>query len=170
MPNQEKIEIVDSLTEKIKKASALYFAKYTGMNVEQATILRQCFTDSSVEFLVSKNTLTKIAVGNAGLDAEKFGEFLNGQIAIAYANDDPTAPARVIKNFSKENECLQVVGLYFDGELYDADKFVEFASLASKEELLGKLVSCLNSPMFKLASTLNSSMSKVVFALKAIQK
>ena len=113
MPNQEKIKVVDNLTEKIKKASALYFAKYTGMNVEQATVLRQSFSDSSVEFLVSKNTLTKIAVGNAGLDAEKFGEFLNGQIAIAYANDDPTAPARVIKNFSKENECLQVVGLYF---------------------------------------------------------
>ena len=60
MPNQEKINIVEKSTQKFKDASGIYFAKYTGMNVEQASMLRQDFTDNSVEFSVSKNTLTKI--------------------------------------------------------------------------------------------------------------
>ena len=117
MPNAKKIELVESLSEKIKSSSALYFTKYTGMNVEQAAKLRKSFTDNSVEFLVSKNTLIKIATEQAGLDKNLFNEFLSGQIAIAYANNDPTAPARVIKDFSKDNKCLEVVGLFFDGQL-----------------------------------------------------
>ena len=93
MPNVKKIELVEELSEKIKMSSALYFTKYTGMNVEQASDLRQSFTDNSVEFVVSKNTLTKLAAEKAGLDKDVFNEFLSGQIAIAYAGDDPTAPA-----------------------------------------------------------------------------
>ena len=75
MPNAKKIELVKSLSEKIKSSSALYFTKYTGMNVEQASNLRQTFTDDSVEFLVSKNTLTKLAAEQAGLNKELFDEF-----------------------------------------------------------------------------------------------
>ena len=71
----------------------------------------------------------------------------------------------------KENkDSLEVLGVFFEGELYDADKYKQLASLPSKEVLLGQFGSCLNNPMFKVVSTLNSSMSKVVFALKAIQK
>ena len=87
------------------------------------------------------------------------------------ANEDPTSPAKVIKNFKKDNkDSLEVLGLVFEGQVYNADKYKEFATLPSKEELLGKFVSCLNSPMFKLVSTLNSPMSKVAFALRAIKK
>ena len=93
MPNKEKIKKVEILTDKFKNASALYFTKYTGMNVEQATLLRRQFADNSIEFLVSKNTLAKIACENAGFDKNLFNDFLSGQIAIAYANSDPTAPA-----------------------------------------------------------------------------
>jgi len=169
MPSQKNIDVVSVATEKFENSSGIYFTKYTGMNVDKMTSLRKAFRDNSVDFSVIKNTLAKIASKNAGMDGV-FDGILKGQVGIAFS-EDPVAPAKVIKAFKDENEDdLEILGLYFDGELYDADKFVEFASLASKEELLGKLVSCLNSPMFKLASTLNSSMSKVVFALKAIQK
>ena len=63
-----------------------------------------------------------------------------GQIAIAYAGSDPTAPAKIIKKFSNDNDCLEVVGLYFDGTLYDPSKYKELANLPSYEELLTKLV------------------------------
>ena len=100
----------------------------------------------------------------------KFDELLENQVAIAFS-EDPVAPARVIKDFLKENEdSLEVLGVFFDGELYDAGKYKQLASLPSKEVLLGKFVSCLNSPMYGLASTLNGSMAKLVFALRAIQK
>lgn len=169
MPSQKNIDVVSVATEKFERSSGIYFTKYTGMDVGKMTSLRKAFRDNSVEYSVIKNTLAKIASKNAGMDGI-FDDILKGQVGIAFS-EDPIAPAKVIKAFKDENkDDLEILGLYFDGELYDADKFKEFANLASKEELLGKLVSCLNSPMFKLASTLNGSMSKVVFALKAIQK
>ena len=170
MPNVKKVELVEELSEKIKMSSALYFTKYTGMNVEQASDLRQSFTDNSVEFVVSKNTLTKLAAEKAGLDKDMFNEFLSGQIAIAYAGDDPTAPAKVIKNFSKENECLEVVGLYFDGELYSPEKYKEIASLPSREELLTKFVVALNYPMTSVLYSLKASMTNLVNALNNLKE
>ena len=169
MANQKKIDIVDTTTKRFESSGGVYFTKYTGLDVPSITNLRKSFTSNSVQFNVIKNTLTKIAAKNAGFEG-KFDDLLNGQVAIAFS-EDPVAPARVIKDFLKENkDSLEVTGVFFEGELYDADKYKQLASLPSKEVLLGQFVSCLNSPMFKLVSTLNSSMSKVVFALKAIQK
>ena len=170
MPNVKKIELVEELSDRIKSSSALYFTKYTGMSVEQASGLRQSFTDSSVEYVVSKNTLTKLAAEKAGLSKDMFDEFLSGQIAIAYAGEDPTAPARVIKDFSKENECLEVVGLYFDGELYSPDKYKEIASLPSREELLTKFVVALNYPMTSVLYSLKASMTGLVNALNNLKE
>ena len=170
MPNAKKIELVESLSEKIKSSSALYFTKYTGMNVEQAAKLRKSFTDNSVEFLVSKNTLTKIATEQAGLDKNLFNEFLSGQIAIAYASNDPTAPARIIKDFSKDNECLEVVGLFFDGQLYSPEKYKEIANLPSKEELLTKFVVALNYPMTSVLYSLKATMNNVVNVLNNLKE
>jgi len=170
MPNIKKTELVENLAEKIKSSSALYFTKYTGMNVEQASNLRQNFTDNSVEFVISKNTLTKIALEKAGLSKGLFNDFLSGQIAIAYAGVDPTAPARVIKDFSKDNECLEVVGLYFDGQLYSPDKYKEIANLPSKDELLTKFVLSLNCPMTSVLYCLQSSMVNVVNVLNNLKE
>ena len=169
MANQQKIDTVAQTTDRFKKSQGVYFTKYTGMSVPQITTLRKAFSNNDVDYKVIKNTLTKIAAKEAGFEG-KFDDLLENQVAIAFS-EDPVAPARVIKDFLKENKnSLEVLGVLFDGELYDADKYQQLANLPSKEELLGKFVSCLNSPMYKLASTLNSPMSKLVFALKAIQK
>ncbi|MDB4859577.1 50S ribosomal protein L10 [Candidatus Marinimicrobia bacterium] len=168
MPNQKNIEVVENLTNKFRNSSALYFTKYTGMNVDQAASLRMKFIDNDVDFLVSKNTLSKIAAKNAGFD-NLFDSILSGQIAIAYANSDPTSPARVIKDFSKENESFEVVGLYFDGNLYDPSKYKELANLPTKDVLLAKFVYALNSPMSKMALLLNASMTKLAGTIKSLE-
>ena len=168
MPNQKNIEVVENLTNKFRNSSALYFTKYTGMNVDQAASLRMKFIDNDVDFLVSKNTLSKIAAKNAGFD-NLFDSILSGQIAIAYANSDPTSPARVIKDFSKENEAFEVVGLYFDGNLYDPSKYKELANLPTKDVLLAKFVYALNSPMSKMALLLNASMTKLAGTIKSLE-
>ena len=168
MPSQKNINTVEKLTDKFKNSSALYFAKYTGVNVEQAAKLRMKFIDNDVDFLVSKNTLSKIAAKNAGYE-DLFDNILSGQIGIAYANSDPTSPARVIKEFTKDNESFEVVGLYFDGNLYDPSKYKELANLPTKDVLLTKFVSCLNSPMSNMALLLNASMSKLVGTLKSLE-
>ena len=168
MPSQKNINTVEKLTDKFKNSSALYFAKYTGVNVEQAAKLRMKFIDNDVDFLISKNTLSKIAAKNAGYE-DLFDNILSGQIGIAYANSDPTSPARVIKEFTKDNESFEVVGLYFDGNLYDPSKYKELANLPTKDVLLTKFVSCLNSPMSNMALLLNASMSKLAGTLKSLE-
>ena len=171
MPNENNIKAVKELEEKIKGATALYFTRYTGMDVGQATQLRREFRNNSVEYKVSKNTLTKIAAINVGYDSQKINELLVGQIGIAYADSDPTAPAKVIKKFIKENEhCLDVVGMIFEGDFFEANKYKEFASLPSKEELVTKFVIGLNSPMTKMSSMLNSIMVKMVTVLNSLKE
>ena len=170
MSNENKIKIIKDVEEKFKSSSGLYFTKYTGMNVSQATELRKNFRENNVEYKVTKNTLTKIAAANAGFDSAKIESFLQGQIGIAYSNSDPTAPAKVIKAFKKDNEdCLEVVGLIFEGEFFESEKYTELADLPSKEELLTKLVVGLNSPMTNFSSTLGSVMSKMVSVLGSLK-
>jgi len=169
MANQRKIDIVGVIEERLNNSEGVYFTKYTGLSVPEITKLRKLCVQNSIDFTVTKNTLTKIAAKNAGLE-NKFDELLTGQVAIAYSKD-PVAPAKVIKEFLSENkDKLEVTGVYFDGKLYDADKYKQLATLPSKEELLSQFVSGLNSPMSKLVSTLNSSMTKLTFALRAIKK
>ncbi len=169
MPSKKNLNIVAETTEKFEKYKGVYFANYTGMDVPTLTNLRKSFAQNSVNFAVVKNTLTKIASKNAGYDGT-FDSILTGQVGIVFS-EDPVTAAKVIKEFKDNNkDSLEILGVLYDGKLYDSDKYKQLAVLPSKEELLGKFVSCLNSPMYKLASTLNSSMSKVVFALRAIQK
>ncbi len=171
MPNPQKIEMVNELTQKIKDSSGIYLTKYTGMNVAQSTNLREQFRKNEVSYFVSKNTLTKLAAKNAGF-ADKLDDLLTGQIGIAYALNDPTAPARVIRNFEKENKdsSLEVVGLIFEGKLFNADKFKEISNLPSRDELLAKFVSCLNQPMSDLVGTLNGAMSKLVMVFLSLKE
>ena len=169
MANQIKIDKVKNIEQKFKDSSAIYFTNYSGMSVLQATELRNKFTENNVDFIVTKNTLTKLGAKNAGFKEGLFDDILQGQIAIAYSENDPAAPAKVIKDFSKDNECIDVVGLLIDGELFDPEKYKELADLPSKDELITKFVVGLNFPMTSLAICLKSSMVNVVNVLTALK-
>ena len=171
MPTIQKTEIINELTQKFQDSSGIYLTRYTGMNVAQATQLREQFRKNEVSYFVSKNTLTKLAARNAGFE-DKLDNILRGQIGIAYALNDPTAPARVIRNFEQENKgsTLEVVGLVFEGELFNAAKYKELAVLPARDELLAKLVGSLNQPMTKLVGTLNGAMTKFAMALSSLKE
>ena len=170
MPTQQKNEIIDSLTKKFENSTGIYFTKYSGMDVAQATAIRKKFRESDVSYLVSKNTLTKIAANNAGFEG-KLDEILSGQIGIAYVVDDPTAPARVIREFEKSNDeiNIEVVGMVVEGEIYDPEKYKELANLPTRDELLSMLVGTLNQPMTSLVGTLSGSMSSFVRVLAGLK-
>ena len=171
MPTEQKIEIVNKLTQKLKDSPGIYFTKYTGMDVSSVTYLRRQFRDSNVDYFVTKNTLTRLAAKNAGF-GDKLDSILKGQIGVAYALEDPTAPARVIRNYEKENKesAIEVIGLLFEGELFDADKYRELADLPGRDELLSKFVGGLNQPMSKLVNTLNGAMSKFAMVLSSLKE
>ena len=179
MHTNKKMQIVESLEELIKNSKGIYLTNYTGLDVSQMTELRNKFRDNGVDYKVTKNTLTRMAAKNAELiDVE---DLLVGQIGIAYSYEDPSAPARVIKDFSKDNDELDVVGIVFEGKRFEGShillklsqegkEFKAIANLPSKEDLYSKILSALSQPMTNLASTLNGAMSSLACALENLKQ
>ena len=170
MPNQIKLDIVEKSTDRLKEASGIYFASYTGMNVIQATEFRKLCRETNVDYSITKNTLIKIAAKNAGYE-NQFNDILRGQIAIATSIKDPVAPARIIKEFNKNNnDVLKVVGVFVEGNLYDSNKYKVFAELPTREELIAQFASTLNQPMTKLAGVLSATMIKLAGTLTSLKE
>ena len=154
---------------KLKTSSGVYFTRYTGIDVQTITKLRKSFRDNDVDYSVTKNTLTKLAAKEAGFEGI-FDDILSGQVGIAYS-EDPTAPAKVIKEFKKENkELLEVLGLLFEGKLYSSEKYKEFANLPTKEESLAKMVMMLNQPMTNLVSTICALLLILCFCYSEVKQ
>ena len=167
MPNTKNINQVEQLTDKLAKAKAVYFTEYHGLNVEDITDLRREFSKNGIEFKVAKNTLIKLAANNNKLSG--LSSFLTGSTAIALSYDDPTGPARILKQFKKEHELPAVKGIIFDGEILEGSEFERIADLPTKEQSLSMLVSALSYTMTQLALTLKSSMTDLGNALSNLK-
>ena len=165
MPSNKNLEAVKNLTEKLDKANAIYFTDYLGLDVVSITKLRKEFVSNDVEFTIAKNTLIKLAAKDVGMEVD---DFLNGPTAMALSYNDPTDPAKVIKNFLKDFDKPAVKGMILDGQVFQAEEFEKIANLPSKDQLLSKLVAMLNSPMSKLSSTLGSPVSGLLGALEQL--
>ena len=163
MPNSKNIEQVKELSDSFSRAKAVYFTEYHGLNVGDLTKLRSEFFKADVEYKVAKNTLIKLAAEENKISGLE--ELLKGSTALAIAYDEPVTPAKVIKNFTKENDLPNVKGILFEGQFLAGEEFKKLADLPSKEESLSILVTMLNSPIQKLASTLNAPMQNLAGAL-----
>ena len=168
MPNKKNIEQVKELSDSFSKAKAVYFTEYHGLNVGDITKLRSEFFKADVEYKVAKNTLIKLAAEENKISGIE--ELLKGSTALAIAYDEPVAPAKVIKEFTKDNDLPSVKGILFDGEFLPGEEFKRLANLPSKEELLATLVAMLNSPMQKLALTLNAPLQNMAGVLNSLKE
>jgi len=168
MPNQKNIDQVTELTEKISKASAIYFTDYQGLDVANITELRSKFFEGSVEYRIAKNTLIKIAAENNQL--EGLDDILKGPTALAIAYDEPTVPAKIIKEFTRKREKPNVKGILLDGAILPGEKFKRIADMPSKTELLSMFVGLLQSPLTKLVRTLNAPMSNMANILHSLKE
>ena len=157
MPSQKNQEEVIQLMEKLDKATAVYFTDFLGLNVSSITELRTEFFKASIEYKVAKNTLLKLAAKKINL--EGLDDFLVGSTAIAISYDEPTAPAKVLKQFNENHDKPEVKAILFDGEVLKGSEYLKFASLPTKDELLTKLVMMLNSPITILVRTLSAPMT-----------
>ena len=169
MPTAEKEQIVKDTSQKFQDASAIYFTDFLGLDVEEINNLRSEFFKASVDYQVVKNRLTKLAGKDAGYE-DGLDELLTGPTAIAFANDDPVAPAKIISQFAKDHENLTIKGAFFEGERISAEKLDAIAKLPGQEELLQNLLAGLQSPMRNLVNVLSSSMQKMVFALTQVKE
>lgn len=158
MPSQkileEKKQIVSSLAEQLKSAVSGVLVDYCGLSVEQDTELRNKLREAGVEYKVVKNTLTRFAAKEVGFD--ELDSVLNGPTSLAISMTDEVAPAKVLAEFAKKNEQLEIKAGFLDGKVISLDEVKALASTPNRETLLAKLLGSLNAPVSNLARTLQA--------------
>ena len=151
---EQKKQVVAELVELLKSAQAGVLVDYRGITVEDDTKLRAKLREAGVEYKVVKNTLTRFAANEVGY--QELDEQLNGPTALAISTTDPVAPAKVISDFAKEVEAIQVKAGFLDGKVITLDEVKTLASTPSKEVLIAKIMGSLNSPISSLVRTLQA--------------
>lgn len=154
MPNAKVLEskkaIVEELSDRIGKATAVVFVDYKGITVAQDTELRNKFREAGVEYSVVKNTLTRLAANKAGYS--EFDEVLNGTTSMATTTDDPIAPARIVSEFAKKNKnALKIKGGIVEGKVQTVDALNAFGELPSKNALVAQVLGTFLAPITSLA-------------------
>ena len=151
---QEKQQVVAELTEKIKGAATGIFVDYRGITVAEDTELRAKLRAANVEYKVIKNTLCRFAIKEIGLD--ELDPILNGPTALAMSEEDPVAPAKIIADFAKTNDKLEIKAGFMDGAVMSLDEIKKLAATPSRETLLATILSSLNAPASNLARLLQA--------------
>ncbi len=167
MATQEKIDIVQTYTDKFKSAKSVYLTDFSGIDVPTITEIRKKFRDENIEYKVLKNRLAKRSLKAADITA--LDEHLRGVNAFVISYDDPIAPAKIIKEYNKKNEVLKLKIVYLEGQVFAADKAVTLADLPSRDELLAKFVGLLQAPLAKLLGTLKAPMQKLAGTLDTLK-
>jgi large subunit ribosomal protein L10 len=154
MPNAKVLEskkaVVEQLSDRIGKATAVVFVDYKGITVAQDTELRNKFREAGVEYSVVKNTLTRLAAKKVGYN--EFDEVLNGTTSMATTTDDPIAPARIVSEFAKKNKnALKIKGGIVEGKVQSVDALNAFGELPSKNALIAQVLGTFLAPITSLA-------------------
>ena len=144
-----KQPIVEEISANIQDAASVVVVDYRGITVAQDTALRKQLREAGVTYKVYKNTMMTRAF--KGTAFEGLTSSLEGTNAIAISKTDATAPARIINNFAKEAEALEIKSGVVDGEYYDAAGVKVLATIPSKDELISKLLGSLQSPITNFA-------------------
>ena len=151
---EQKKQVVAELVETLKSAQAGVLVDYRGITVEQDTALRTKLREAGVEYKVVKNTLTRFAANEVGLS--ELDEQLNGPTALAISTTDPVAPAKVLSDFAKEVETIEIKAGFLDGKVISIDEVKTLANTPSREVLIAKIMGSLNAPISKLVRTLQA--------------
>ncbi|MEE0867348.1 MAG: 50S ribosomal protein L10 [Clostridia bacterium] len=158
MPSQkileEKKQVVSALAEQMKSAVSGVLVDYCGLSVEQDTQLRNKLREAGVEYKVVKNTLTRFAAKEVGFD--ELDPILNGPTSLAISMTDEVTPAKVLADFAKENEQLEIKAGFLDGKVISLEEVKQLAATPNRETLLAKLLGSLNAPVSNLARTLQA--------------
>ena len=161
---------VAELKEKLTGAKGAVLVNYRGLTVAQDTKLRRQLREAGVEYRVVKNTMTRIAAQEAGL--EGLDVYLEGPTAMAISTTDPVAPAKIITDFVKEHklQVLEVKAGLVEGNVIDEKGVKALASLPSREVLIAKMLGSMQSPITGLVNVLQGSIRNLVYALDAVRQ
>lgn len=145
----KKAAIVDEVTEKFSAAASAVIVDYRGLTVEQVTELRKQLRDANVEMKVIKNSILVRAAEKAGLNGLE--EVFSGPTAVAFSNEDVVAPAKIIDEFAKTADKLEIKGGIIEGKVASIEEITALAKLPNRDGLLSMLLSVLQAPVRNVA-------------------
>lgn len=168
MATERKISQVAELKELFESSSAVFLTEYRGLTVKGIKDLRVKL-GSDVKYYVAKNTLAKIAAKAANIDYID-ESILTGPTALTFVKgDDPVTPAKVLRDFAKDNTQLVIKGGIFDGAALSSEDVIKLASLESREVLLAKVAGSVKAGIAKAAYVLQAPASKAVLTIDALK-
>ena len=155
---EQKKQVVEALAEKMKSAASGVLVKYEGITVADDTELRAALRKAGVEYTVMKNTLTGRACDIAGYGDMK--EHLTGMTALAISQEDPIAPAKILKTYADKLQGFELKAGFVDGGVLDQKGVEELAATPSKEVLIAKMMGSLMSSLYGFAYVLQGKIDK----------
>ncbi len=166
MSRTTKTKAVAELTEQFKNSSGAVLTEYRGLTVAQLRELRNALRGNA-DYAVVKNTLTKIAARDAGV--EGFEDLLSGPSAIAFVTGDVVEAAKGLKNFGKDHPALVVKGGFLDGNVMSPDEINKLADLESRDVLLAKLAGGMKASLSQAASLFSAPLSQAARTIEALR-
>ncbi|RBP44869.1 50S ribosomal protein L10 [Garciella nitratireducens] len=165
---EEKQKIVEEIKEKFQQSQSVILVNYRGLNVGEITELRSKLREKGVDYKVYKNTLMRFAVKEIGL--EGLLEYLVGPTAVAFGMEDPVEAAKIINDFVKEHDVLEIKAGMVDGKVIDVKGVKNLAELPPREVLIAKVLGGLNGPISGFANVLQGTIRGLVYALNGIKE
>jgi len=172
LSKQKKKDIIGDLKDKVERQRSMVFADFKGLKVKDLSDLKKKLKEIDAALVVVKKTLIKLAFKEAGLERID-PKSLQGQLAVIFGFKDEVMPAKIVYQFSQKNTNLKILGGLIEsqrGDLLATDRVIELAKLSSREELLGRLVGSVASPISGFANVLQGNIRNLVYVLNAIKK
>jgi large subunit ribosomal protein L10 len=166
MVNAEKIAAVAELADNFRESSGAVLTEYRGLTVKQLQELRRSLGEGA-SYAVAKNTLTKIAAREAGVELSE--DLLTGPTAIAFIKGDVVEAAKGLRDFAKANTTLVIKGGFLDGKSLDADEVKKLADLESREVLLAKLAGAMKGSLQNAVSLFNAPLAQTARLVAALE-
>lgn len=165
---EAKAAVVHEIKGKLSQSMAFVLADYRGLNVAEITQLRRQLREAGAELKVVKNTLTRIAVRDLGLQG--LDPYLEGPTAIVFTYNDPVAPAKILSGFTRTKENLKLKAGMLQGKIISPAEIRALAELPPREELLAKVVGGLQGPLYGLVHVLVGPLRNLVYVLEAVRE
>ncbi len=165
MRKAQKIELGGKYREKAESSAAMILTEYRGLNVREISELRDKLRKESVTFRVVKNRVLMKAVEGSAIQALK--AYLTGPTAVAFHDEDPVAPAKILTEFAKEHEHLKIKGAVIDGQVMDVDAVKVLATLPGKTELQSTVVGQINLLLGTISFSIDALLSEIAGLVEA---
>lgn len=167
MARADKVAAVALVRDRMERSAATVLTEYRGLTVAELARLRTQLRTTDAEYTVVKNTLTRIAARDAGVDVPD--EVLTGPTAVTFCAGDPVAAAKVLRTFAREHPALIVKGAILDGRVLDAADTLKLADLESRDQLLARIAGVMEAVVAQPARLALANLSKAARLFAALQ-